>query len=42
MTGCMAESWHIRYLGDTDLCKKIEASGQSLEEYLGISSVYAQ
>ncbi len=41
-TGYMAESWHIRYLGDTDLCKKIEASGQSLEEYLGISSVYAQ
>ena len=41
-TGYIAESWHIRYLGDVDLCKKIEASGLSLEEYLGITSVYAQ
>ncbi len=41
-TGYMAESWHIRYLGDVDLCKKIEASGLSLEEYLGITSVYAK
>ncbi len=40
-TGYMAESWHIRYLGDVELCKKIEASGLSLEEYLGITSVYA-
>lgn len=40
-TGYMAESWHIRYLGDAELCKKIEASGLSLEEYLGITSVYA-
>lgn len=41
-TGYMAESWHIRYLGDADLCKKIEASGLSLEEYLGITSAYAK
>lgn len=41
-TGYMAESWHIRYLGDPELCRKIEASGQSLEEYLGITSRYAQ
>lgn len=40
-TGYMAESWHIRYLGDISLCKSIEASGLSLEEYLGITSVYA-
>ena len=40
-TGYMAESWHIRYLGDVSLCKSIEASGLSLEEYLGITSVYA-
>lgn len=40
-TGYMAESWHIRYLGDVELCKKIEASGQSLEEFLGITSAYA-
>lgn len=40
-TGYMAESWHIRYLGDVALCKSIEASGLSLEEYLGITSVYA-
>lgn len=40
-TGYLAESWHIRYLGDVELCKKIEASGLSLEEYLGISSVYS-
>lgn len=39
-TGYMAESWHIRYLGDPELCKKIEASGLSLEEYLGITSKY--
>lgn len=40
-TGYMAEPWHIRYLGDVALCKDIEASGLSLEEYLGITSVYA-
>ena len=40
-TGYMAESWHIRYLGDAELCRKIDASGLSLEEYLGITSVYA-
>ena len=40
-TGYMAESWHIRYLGDAELCRKIDASGLSLEEYLGITSVYS-
>lgn len=40
-TGYMAESWHIRYLGDINLCKSIEASGLSLEEYLGITSKYS-
>ncbi|MBQ2581947.1 MAG: M15 family metallopeptidase [Ruminococcus sp.] len=40
-TGYMAESWHIRYLGDAELCRKINASGLSLEEYLGITSVYS-
>ncbi|WP_051540278.1 M15 family metallopeptidase [Ruminococcus sp. FC2018] len=39
-TGYVAESWHIRYLGDVELCKTIEASGLCLEEYLGISSKY--
>ena len=40
-TGYVAESWHIRYLGDVELCKNIEASGLCLEEYLGISSKYS-
>lgn len=40
-TGYVAESWHIRYLGDVSLCKSIEASGLSLEEYLGITSKYS-
>ena len=39
-TGYMPESWHIRYLGNVKLCKQIEASGLSLEEYLGITSKY--
>ncbi|SDA11986.1 Fibronectin type III domain-containing protein [Ruminococcus sp. YE71] len=38
-TGFMYESWHIRYLG-VDLAKKVTASGKTLEEYLGITSVY--
>lgn len=37
----LAEKKHIRYLGDAELCRKIDASGLSLEEYLGITSVYA-
>lgn len=38
-TGYMYEPWHIRYIGDPALCKAITAAG-SLEEYLGITSVY--
>lgn len=40
-TGYMAESWHVRYLGSPELAKSVEASGLCLEEYLGITSVYA-
>lgn len=39
-TGYMYEPWHIRYIG-TDMAKKVYDSGLSLEEYLGITSVYA-
>ena len=39
-TGFMYEPWHIRYLG-VDTAKKVADSGLCLEEYLGISSVYA-
>ncbi|MBR5539327.1 MAG: M15 family metallopeptidase [Clostridia bacterium] len=38
-TGFMHEPWHIRYLG-TNLAKAVTESGLSLEEYLGITSVY--
>ena len=40
-TGFMYEPWHIRYLG-TDLAQKITDSGLCLEEYLGITSAYAE
>lgn len=40
-TGYMAESWHVRYLGNVQLCKALESSGMCLEEYFGITSVYA-
>ena len=40
-TGFMYEPWHIRYLG-VDLAKKITESGLCLEEYLGITSAYAE
>ncbi|MBQ5335751.1 MAG: D-alanyl-D-alanine carboxypeptidase family protein [Oscillospiraceae bacterium] len=40
ITGYMYESWHIRYLGK-DLAKKVADSGLTLEEYLGITSKYA-
>jgi D-alanyl-D-alanine carboxypeptidase len=39
-TGFTYESWHIRYVGKT-LAKKLTNSNQTLEEYLGITSVYA-
>lgn len=40
-TGFMYEPWHIRYLG-VDLAKAVTESGLCLEEYLGITSVYAE
>lgn len=40
ITGYMYESWHVRYLGK-DLAKKVYDSGLTLEEYLGITSKYA-
>lgn len=38
-TGYMYEPWHIRYL-NIELARAITKSGLSLEEYLGIQSVY--
>ncbi|MBQ5389876.1 MAG: M15 family metallopeptidase [Clostridia bacterium] len=40
-TGFMYEPWHIRYLG-TELAKAVTESGLCLEEYLGITSAYAE
>lgn len=40
ITGYKYESWHIRYLGE-DVAKKVYDSGKTLEEYLNITSVYA-
>lgn len=40
ITGYAYEPWHIRYVGIQN-AKKISESGLCLEEYLGISSVYA-
>ena len=40
ITGYMYESWHIRYLGK-ELAGKLYSSGQTLEEYLGITSRYS-
>ena len=39
-TGYMYEPWHVRYLGK-DIAEKIYKSGLCLEEYLNITSVYA-
>lgn len=39
-TGYMYEPWHVRYLGK-DMAKKVYDSGLCLEEYLDITSVYA-
>ena len=41
ITGYMYEPWHIRYVG-TDVAKAVSESGLCLEEFLGISSVYAE
>lgn len=40
VTGYMYEPWHVRYLGKEN-AGKVYASGLCLEEYLGITSVYA-
>lgn len=39
-TGYSYEPWHIRYLGDVELAKKVTESGLCLEEYFGIDSRY--
>ena len=39
ITGYSYESWHLRYLGK-ELAGKLYKSGETLEEYLGITSVY--
>ena len=41
ITGFIYEPWHIRYLGE-DTAKSVYDSGLTLEEYLGIDSVYAE
>ena len=41
ITGYMYEPWHIRYVGSPQLAREITAAG-TLEEYLGITSVYAE
>lgn len=42
ITGYMYESWHFRYIGDTDITKQLYNNGNwlTLEEYLGIDSKY--
>ena len=40
ITGYMYEPWHVRYLG-VDIATFVYESGLTLEEYLGITSVYA-
>lgn len=43
-TGYMYESWHFRYIGDTELAKKLYNNGDwiTLEFYFGITSKYAE
>lgn len=41
ITGYKYEPWHIRYLGEEN-AKKVYESGLTLEEYLGITSKYAE
>ncbi|MDD5946233.1 MAG: D-alanyl-D-alanine carboxypeptidase family protein [Oscillospiraceae bacterium] len=41
ITGYKYEPWHIRYLGE-ETAKKVYESGLTLEEYLGITSKYAE
>ncbi len=39
ITGYIWEPWHLRYVG-VDLATTLHSSGQTLEEYLGVTSVY--
>ena len=41
ITGYMYEPWHVRYIG-VDAATAVYESGLCLEEYLGITSVYAE
>ena len=41
VTGYRYEPWHIRYVG-TELSMKLKNSGQTLEEYFGITSSYSE
>ena len=41
ITGYMYEPWHVRYLG-VEIATDVYNSGLCLEEYLGITSVYAE
>lgn len=41
ITGYMYEPWHIRYLGQ-DLAVKLTEAQLTLEEYFGLTSVYAE
>lgn len=41
ITGYKYEPWHIRYVG-TEVATEITELGLSLEEYLGVDSVYAE
>lgn len=41
ITGYKYEPWHIRYLGE-ETAKKVYENGLTLEEYLGITSEYAE
>lgn len=41
ITGYVYEPWHVRYLGK-DTAKSVFESGLCLEEYLNVTSVYAQ
>ena len=39
VTGYQYEPWHIRYVG-VDIAKEIQKYDLTLEEYLGVDSVY--
>lgn len=41
ITGYIWEPWHLRYLG-VELATELYTSGQTLEEYLGVTSSYTQ